>query len=295
MKTLENNIVNKLGQRGYEWLDRLPELVSLLSDKWDLSNATPVDKMSWNYVSKALQHQRFPVILKLSWDLELLESERAALMHFAGSGVIQVRDYDKEHGALLLQQAIPGNTLKSIYPDKLIYVMNAFASIIHKIADVAAPVDYKFKHVREWLSAIDNAKTDAIPQRYLDKAKIIKEYLLQTHGREILLHGDLHLENILNNGSEWLAIDPQGIIGEIEFEVAAFDLIGKEEIERYKSISNIIYERIDLLSEMVGIQSSRLTGWIYLRIIMSALWFIEDNGNPEWPLLMAGYVYQLLE
>jgi streptomycin 6-kinase len=137
-------------------------------------------------------------------------------------------------------------------------------------------------------------QASVIPQRYLDKAKEVNDYLLKSSGRELVLHGDLHLENILNNGLEWLAIDPKGIIGEIEFEVAAFDLIDNDEIARYKSIANIVNERITMLAAVTGVDESRLTAWIYLRIIMSALWFIEDNGDPAWPLMMAGQVYLLV-
>ena len=294
MKTLEKNIVNQLGQRGQDWLLQLPELVSRFSEQWDLSNVIPVEKMNWNYVATAVQYHKTPVMLKISCNHKLLASERAALIHFAGNGAIHVYDYDDKNGGLLLQQAIPGDSLKLRHPDQLISVMDAYAGIIHKIADAPANAEYEFKHMREWLSAIDLAKPSIIPQRYLDKAKEVKDYLLKSSGRELVLHGDLHLENILNNGLEWLAIDPQGIIGEIEFEVAAFDLIDNDEIARYKSIANILHERITMLAAVTGVDESRLTAWIYLRIMMSALWFIEDNGDPAWPLMMAGHVYQLL-
>jgi len=38
----------------------------------------------------------------------------------------------------------------------------------------------------------------------------------------VVLHGDLHHFNILSSGDRWLAIDPKGIIGEPEFEPAAY-------------------------------------------------------------------------
>lgn len=41
----------------------------------------------------------------------------------------------------------------------------------------------------------------------------------------IFLHGDLHQDNILKQGNGWLAIDPKGVIGEAEFEIAAFDFM----------------------------------------------------------------------
>lgn len=35
--------------------------------------------------------------------------------------------------------------------------------------------------------------------------------------------------------------------------------------------------------------------WVYLRLILSAQWFVEDKGNPEMPLKRASYIYMLLE
>lgn len=37
-----------------------------------------------------------------------------------------------------------------------------------------------------------------------------------------MLHVDLHHDNILQNGNEWLVIDPKGVVGEPAYEVAAF-------------------------------------------------------------------------
>ena len=37
-----------------------------------------------------------------------------------------------------------------------------------------------------------------------------------------LLHGDLHHYNILRDGDRgWVAIDPKGVVGEVEYEIGA--------------------------------------------------------------------------
>jgi streptomycin 6-kinase len=40
--------------------------------------------------------------------------------------------------------------------------------------------------------------------------------LLSSPCKQLVLHGDLHHDNILNDGNDWLTIDPKGIIGEAE-------------------------------------------------------------------------------
>lgn len=48
-------------------------------------------------------------------------------------------------------------------------------------------------------------------------------YLFSKNVKEtFLLHGDLYPDNILSSQRGWLVIDPKGVIGEREFELAAF-------------------------------------------------------------------------
>ena len=59
------------------------------------------------------------VVLKISCDVKSIIDEEQALHYFAGNGAIKLLDYNEQYYAMLLHQAIPGITLKSIYPLKL--------------------------------------------------------------------------------------------------------------------------------------------------------------------------------
>jgi streptomycin 6-kinase len=53
-----------------------------------------------------------------------------------------------------------------------------------------------------------------IPINILQKARTLKEHLLaKMSALPVLLHGDLHQDNILSQGDDWLVIDPKGVIG----------------------------------------------------------------------------------
>lgn len=99
------------------------------------------------------------------------------------------------------------------------------------------------------------------------------------------------MENILQNGSTWVSIDPKGIIGEMAFDTAAFDLLSPNEIKNNQNISALIEDRISLLAKILDLNFNRLLAWFFIRIIMSAQWFIEDKGNPSFKLKLANYVY----
>jgi streptomycin 6-kinase len=51
--------------------------------------------------------------------------------------------------------------------------------------------------------------------------KLKKELIKKDSGRKVLLHGDLHQENILSNGNDWVVIDPKGVVGDPIHEIWA--------------------------------------------------------------------------
>jgi SAM-dependent methyltransferase len=118
--------------------------------------------------------------------------------------------------------------------------------------------------------------------------------LLNSAQQEYICHGDLHLENIIQKNKHWLAIDPKGIIGEMAFEAAAFNLLSKEEMQETATIPQKIMDRTLKLSNALGINFERLLSWIFLRVLISAQWFIEDRGDPGEMLLLVAYLYPLL-
>ncbi len=85
-------------------------------------------------------------------------------------------------------------------------------------------------HMSTWCKAIDRISDPRIASRLIDKAHALKLMLLSTVKKEYLCHADLHLENIIQQGDSWVVIDPKGIIGEMVFEAAAFDLLNTEDI-----------------------------------------------------------------
>src|SRR6516165_4394377 len=80
---------------------------------------------------------------------------------------------------------------------------------------------------------------------------------LASNGPQGLLHGDLHLSNILRAGPSrgLVAIDPRPGVGDLTFDAIDWTL------DRVASTDEI-YERIDRLGELVpGLHRDRLWGW----------------------------------
>ncbi|MCW5584225.1 MAG: hypothetical protein KIT56_10225, partial [Gammaproteobacteria bacterium] len=170
----------------------------------------------------------------------------------------------------------------------------SYARVVKAIASRKSP-NFTYVHMSTWCEAIDKIQDERISDHFVNKAKQLKSKLLDSVKHEYLCHGDLHLENIILNKNEWLAIDPKGIIGEMAFEAAAFDLLDNDELKDLSTIESKIISRVNQLSIALGIDSSRLLSWVFLRIIISAQWFVEDKGDPSRMLKLAQYVYPLLK
>ena len=293
MRTLEKNVMNVWGNKGREWLKNLPNIIAELSEHWKLSDVKPVENMSYNYVATAKQDHNTPVVLKFSCDKMLIEDEYRALKHFNGVGSIQVINRVTNHNALLLEQAIPGFLLKANYPKDIEETIEIYAGVVKALASKPKP-ETEYTHVEKWCQAIDRITDPRISLKYIDKAKELKTYLLSSGGNEYLCHGDLHLENIIRHEDSWLSIDPKGIIGELEFEAAAFDLLDKSDWNEPKTIPDKINQRLSLLANNLEIPADRLRAWVFLRVIISAQWFVEDNGNPDETLKLAPVLYPSL-
>ena len=217
MKTFEQNIINLYGEKGRQWLGHLPNHVAQLANTYGLSNLKAVNNLSYNYVLSGFQGAQ-PIILKLGLDIDGFKREAAALMAFLGFGVVEI--LSENNGLLLLECAVPGVSLKSHFPENDDEAINITANVIKRLHKAPIPNTHAFPHVKDWLEALDGDLE--IPLQTLQKSREIRDKLLKTAKPDVLLHGDLHHDNILQNGEDWLVIDPKGVIGEPAYEVAAF-------------------------------------------------------------------------
>lgn len=287
MKILKQNIIDIYGENGKRWIDTLPGIVNELSDQWGLAHITPVDNMSFNYVVKAIAPNNKPVILKLCYDKISFANERQALQYFDGNGMVQLIVDNEMHNALLLQQAIPGITLTSLYPVQMEYVMDSYVNTMKKLHSKRLSNKNNFNHIRDWLQSIDKLTEKYCSYSLLNKTLNLKNELLATITAEILLHGDLHHDNILQHDDKWLAIDPKGVVGEAEFEIAAFDFMYVNEMAQTNNIKNILENRIDLLAKKSKLNSKRIKDWVFIRLMLMAAWQIEDNAKPDNAIKLA--------
>ncbi|MFM9379529.1 aminoglycoside phosphotransferase family protein [Pseudomonas sp. UV AK001] len=101
------------------------------------------------------------------------------------------------------------------------------------------------------------------------------ETLLAAPRDIVVLHGDMHHDNVLDFGPRgWLAIDPKRVRGERGFDYA--NLICNPELptaadpERFQ-------RQVDVICETAGLVRKRLLQWVLAFAGLSAAWFMEDD------------------
>lgn len=144
-----------------------------------------------------------------------------------------------------------------------------------KLHQTRIPKVGHFPHIKDWLNGLD--KNWDIPTNYLNKARQLRDDLLATSATPVLLHGDLHHDNILQNGADWVVIDPKGVIGEPAYEVAAFIRNPIPELLALEDVVNIISNRITLFSTILELPRQRILEWCFVEAVLSWAWALEDG------------------
>ncbi len=260
------------GAAGHQWLIELSDRVKDLAQRWHLTGLYRAENLSYNYVLLGRQKSK-RIVLKVGFDHKALEKEAQTLQAFAGKGAVKL--LDQAPGALLLQQAW-GNSLKKEFPDFKDdeEAIDIACYVIEKLHQATIPQDIQFPQVSDWLAVFDK-KIIEIPDDNL--IKDIKNYLLETAGPPVLLHGDLHQENILSHRSKWLAIDPKGVIGEQTYEVGAFILNPLTELVSSQNPHQIIKKRILIFADFLNLDAQRILLWCFVQAMLKWAWAIEDN------------------
>lgn len=257
----------------------MTELIIYFSKKWELSNLRSLDLPFNNYIAIAFSaNYNIDVVLKI---LLVDTHEIEALRLFNGHSCVKLLEYDLDKKGMLLEYIQPGITLKTLFPVNDSEAAKITAEIIKNLVVQNYSQESVFKTVNQWLEVLHNLKSKRISEHLLKKAKRLAEQLLSAKQELYLLHGDLHHDNILQfsvGSDDWIAIDPKGVIGPLEYEVGRFIMNPFPDLLQHADAKEIIKTRIDIFSEIFGFEKQRLLDWVFVQAVLSACW-TEQNKN----------------
>lgn len=247
-----------------------------LASEWSLSDLKPIEQGADSDILSGLQGDR-PIVLKCRRPDDLPKEARA-LNAFKSYGAVEV--LAQQPGALLMERAEPGTSLKSYFPDQDEQSVKIACEVMEKLHQAPVPAKGAFPHIRDWLATLD--KEWDMPVDSMKLARTWRDDLLATAGPDVLLHGDLHHENILKNGDNWVVIDPKGVIGERAYEVCAFIRNPIPELLAQEDARFIIQHRIQAFSKMLNIDEKRICQWCFVQAVLCWVWSLEDGLDPGY-------------
>jgi len=201
----------------------------------------------------------------------------------AYGGVGAARVYEAEYGALLLERLEPGGQLVDVVKrDGDERATQILAEVISRLAGHQAPI--QCPSVADWGRGFDrylSSGDQQIPRTLVTEAHEIYQELASSQRTTMLLHGDLQHYNVLfDNKHGWIAIDPKGVVGELEYDIGAL-LRNPVEMPELFSDPATIKRRLDLLTTSLHLDYSRTLQWSYAQSVLSAIWDIEDGYGLE--------------
>jgi len=273
------------GEEGRAWIDRLPSILAACEERWNLTIGDPVANLSYNYVAPAVLADGTEVMLKTGLTDEF-PSQPEALRHFDGHGMVRLLAYDEHDEVMLLELLKPGRSLRTVEDDKT--AISVAANVMRKLWHPLPQKHYPFPTVEGWGKGFARLReqydggTGPFPPAIFDKAEKLYAELSASMTEPVLLHGDLHQDNILSAEREpWLAVDPKGVIGEPVFETGALLRNFWPDILSVSDPKRLMARRIDQLSVELGFDRERIYDWGFSQAVLSVIWGVEDKGKIE--------------
>lgn len=196
---------------------------------------------------------------------------------FDGNGFVRV--YEHAPGAVLLERLRPGNSLVEMaLSGRDEEATGILAAVIQKMSSPEAPK--RCATTQDWARGFERyiaTDDDQIPRSLVESGQRVYTELCASQRRTRLLHGDLHHYNVLFDSDRgWLAIDPKGVIGELEYEIGAVLRNPGEQSDLFLSRSTI-ERRLKQFTNRLNLDFERALAWTFAQAVLSAIWGIEDG------------------
>jgi streptomycin 6-kinase len=211
----------------------------------------------------------------------------AALAWFAGHGAVEVLAMQGD--AVLMARAGDADALVSMVgrgeDDAATRIICSVVQALH--APRAAPPPPELTPLtRRFRGLFRVADAAGAPEHYVEAAKMARRLLAEPLN-QMVLHGDIHHENILHDEARgWVAIDPKGLIGEATYDYA-------NTLENPIKHPDLVLSpgrlrrQAEVIAETTGVDLRRLLEFTFAFAALSECWGVEDGNATGYALAVS--------
>lgn len=267
------------------WLRDLPELTARQCELWGLRTTGPAMHGVASLVLPVRTFEGMRAVLKMQPVDEETEGEPTALRIWAGRGSVHLLAHDPGSGAMLLEALDPTRDLSEVAMEEALTVVG---SLLGRLSAHPAPSGMRalgpitLDLVARARELGPRLRSSSDRDRLADLAARARP--LTGGPGDRLLHWDLHFENVLAprvdaDREPWLAIDPKPLAGDPGFDLLPCLHNRWREAVATGDARRATRWRLDLLTEVAGLDRERARAWTLVRVLQECVWHVQDGAT----------------
>ena len=261
-----------------QWLERLPQVVADVADRWALRVGEPFEpggQCSWTAPAAGASGE--DLVLKVAFRFGGGEErdEAAGLRCWEGNGVVRLHAAcdGKSEYALLLERCLPGAPLCQVLsePEQDVVVAGLLRRLwaqphsrypFRPLAQMCAAWADEFEAAYAGLAEAAGRLDPGLARAGIG---LFRELPASAAG-QVLLCTDLHAENILAAQREpWLVIDPKPYVGDPAYDVLQHMLNCESRLAADPAAL------ADRMAGLAGLDASRVRLWLFARAVQESI------------------------
>jgi streptomycin 6-kinase len=237
-------LVHRFGEDVNEWVDQLPARVADLAERWHLRVGDP-----YPAGNSSIAIRCGAGVLKLSPQVEFLAEQVEIMQSFAHSRRVPMV-FSAEPGAVLMEAIEPGTFVTEAPPAE------EFAELLddlHSAGDPAGAARELLGYTEEIFERFEKRGVD------IGSPRKLRDELVASQPETVLLHGDLHFQNIIHGpGQRLMVIDPKACAGERAFDAMDYAVAAPDQARALAKAAGLDPERVDAWRQVFSWVSSPL-------------------------------------